>query len=117
LRWEARVAMEVKPIGPDDIPNQKLRDLPDAVIGAWNRVIARKYTGTPITIRQSEIIEEILSALNDGREQVLTTEDDVFKFGYLDVEELYRAAGWSVEYDKPAYNESYEPTFEFSRRE
>ncbi len=33
---------------------------------------------------------------------------------WLNVEELYRAQGWTVTYDKPGYNESYPATFTFA---
>lgn len=32
---------------------------------------------------------------------------------HLDVEDVYRAAGWEVTYDKPGYNETYDATFTF----
>jgi len=44
------------------------------------------------------------------------TRDEVFDKGWLNIEPMYRAAGWKVVYDKPAYNESYEPTFTFTKR-
>ena len=44
------------------------------------------------------------------------TRQTVFDNGWLDVEEAHRAAGWRVEYDKPAYNESYDAFFVFSKR-
>ncbi len=34
---------------------------------------------------------------------------------WLDVEDVYREAGWVVEYDKPGYCESYEATFTFKK--
>ena len=30
----------------------------------------------------------------------------IFKKGWLNVEEMYREAGWQVTYDRPAYNET-----------
>jgi len=38
---------------------------------------------------------------------------EIFDKGWLNVEEVYRAAGWAVEYDKPGFNESYSATFTF----
>ena len=43
------------------------------------------------------------------------TSQDVLDKDYLNIEEVFRAVGWVVIYDKPAYNESYEPTFEFRK--
>lgn len=42
---------------------------------------------------------------------------DVFERGYLDIEETYRKAGWSVVYDKPGYNETYDAFYTFTRKE
>jgi hypothetical protein len=39
----------------------------------------------------------------------------IFDDNLLDVEEVYEKAGWKVEYDKPAFNESYPATFTFRR--
>jgi hypothetical protein len=32
----------------------------------------------------------------------------------LDIEPIYREAGWIVEYDKPAYCENYDANFTFT---
>lgn len=37
----------------------------------------------------------------------------VFEKHWLDIETAYRQAGWEVEYDKPAYNETYGASWEF----
>lgn len=39
--------------------------------------------------------------------------ETIFRRGYLNVEEAYREQGWSVVYDKPGYNETYDASFEF----
>jgi hypothetical protein len=41
---------------------------------------------------------------------------EVFDNQWLDIEDIYREAGWKVSYDKPAYNETYKAYFTFSRR-
>jgi hypothetical protein len=40
----------------------------------------------------------------------------VFDKGWLDVESIFRAEGWKVKYDKPAYCETYKAFFVFSRK-
>jgi hypothetical protein len=42
--------------------------------------------------------------------------NEIFKKGWLDVEEIYGKAGWKVEYDKPGYNEDYAAHFIFTNR-
>ena len=34
----------------------------------------------------------------------------------MDFEDLYRKSGWSVSYDKPAYNENYDAFLIFNKR-
>ena len=58
---------------------------------------------------QSDVLKRIRK-LGD----VETTQ--IFRSKWLDVEPLYRSNGWTVIYDKPAYNEDYEPTFEFKAK-
>jgi hypothetical protein len=100
--------MPIKPITPDEIVEQKIRDLPDAVIEAWNRIIAQRYTGGSVIIMQDDVVEALLPLAGYDRGLI-------FNEGWLDIEELYRANGWKVEYDRPAYNESYRASFKFSR--
>lgn len=96
------MSFQIRPIGPDDVTP---RGIPEFVIEAVNELIAEKYNGSSFIIRQPEVIERIKSK---------TAQD--FDFKWLDFEPLYRDAGWRVRYDKPAYNESYEAFFEFSRK-
>lgn len=42
--------------------------------------------------------------------------DELFDKGWMDIEPIYRKSGWRVEYDKPAYNETYPATFTFSKK-
>jgi hypothetical protein len=44
------------------------------------------------------------------------TEQRVFDRHLLDVEEVFEDVGWDVDYDKPGYNESYQPTFTFTEK-
>lgn len=99
----------IKPISPDDIAAQKANDLPDAVIGCWNSMIARKYSGGTARILLSEASRELQLTVNK-------THNEIRELGYLDIEDLYRAQGWRVNYDQPGYNESYPAYYEFSKR-
>lgn len=42
--------------------------------------------------------------------------DELYKKHQLDIEEVYRKAGWVVSYDKPAYNENYDAIFTFKSK-
>lgn len=62
------------------------------------------------TILQNELVLRLLKVGGVVRHQV-------FEKGWLEFEGAYRKAGWSVEYDKPGHNESYEARWEFRRGE
>jgi ribosome biogenesis GTPase A len=97
----------VKPVSPSDVVELKKNDvLPPKVIEIWNRVIAKNFISGRSYFQQKEILNALVAGMSISR-------DTVFSERYLDIEDVYRAEGWIVTYDKPAYNESYEATFEF----
>lgn len=99
----------VKPISPGDIAEQKKRNLPDEVIETWNRMIAKTFSSGYACIKQEDVVKELSKTLK-------VPEGHIFKEGWLEIEDLYRQAGWTVEYDKPGFNETYPATFKFSKR-
>jgi hypothetical protein len=102
--------METKPIKPTDISPELENIIPDVVIQAVNALLKDKYTGGlgSFTIKQDEIISKIRGL--DGS----LTRNEIFEKKMLNFEPLYRKNGWSVKYDKPAWDENYEPYFEFT---
>lgn len=100
----------VKPLAPADVGYAQAELFPDFVIETWNTVIAKHWSGTQSRIEQDDIILELIAA-----SPMLVDRGDVFARHWLDIEDLYRAEGWVVEYDKPAYNESYDPYFVFKK--
>ena len=100
--------MAVKPINPDEVVEQKKACIPDAVIEAFNDEIARRFLGNSATVKQDDVLARIQEK---GIERGM-----VFDNGWLDVEDIYRKAGWEVFYDKPGYNETYASTFKFTRK-
>lgn len=97
-----------EPIRPDQIGPAQAKYLPAVVFDTFNRLIAGSYSGNAAIVQQEAVVQALMAALGCSR-------DHVFAHHYLDVEEAYRATGWKVEYDKPAYNESYPATFTFRR--
>src|SRR6185369_4399412 len=96
------------PIRPEDVVAQKAAQLPEEVFEVFNELIARGWSGSYAVVQQDEVVRRLVErGFDRGR---------VFAEHLLDVEDTYRAAGWKVEYDKPAYNETYPATFTFSRK-
>lgn len=98
-----------EPIRPDEVVAKKSSSMPDEVITVFNELIAEKWNGHSSTILQSEAAECIAGVLD-------ITTSQVYDRKLLDVEDIFRAIGWKVIYDKPGYCESYAATFEFKRK-
>lgn len=74
----------------------------------FNEMIAAAWDGRSATVMQDDVITAIIMRLQVSREEV-------FDRHLLDVEPVYQAAGWDVTYDKPGFNETYRPYFNFRR--
>lgn len=100
-----------KPLSPDEIGLFAQKAFPAFVFEAVNTLLARNTNGT---LYQDDVIDEILRQASLVGEYI--DRSDIFNKGYLDFEEAYRAVGWSVTYDKPAYCENYKAHFIFKRK-
>jgi hypothetical protein len=97
-----------RPLSPKEVSGEKLKNLPDVVIETFNQLIAENDVGGHSVITQKEIVALLVNkGLNKAQ---------IFKNGWLDIEDIYRKAGWKVEYDKPGYNEDYDAFFTFSAK-
>lgn len=97
---------KARPIKPEEVTGERLKNFPNEAIEAFNELIARGG-GNYVVIGQEEVIALMVKKGLDR--------NAIFQNHWLDVEDMYRKAGWKVEYDKPGFNESYEATFTFSR--
>lgn len=99
----------IEPIKPSDVDF----NIPDFVIEIVNEFIKKEWDGEQSRILQTDIVNEII-ARYPGMEDI--TSETVFKNHWLDFEDVYRQVGWKVEYDKPGFNEFYEPFFIFEKQ-
>lgn len=99
----------VKPISPNEVKATKESLIPEEVIRIFNDLIVEKWNGTEAHFKQSVVAERVVAALN-------IKEDEMYDKNMLDVEPIFRKAGWVVVYDKPAYCETYPATFTFSKK-
>lgn len=97
--------MSVSPIRPDEVASQKQNEFPDWAIEVWNRLIAMAWSSGRAVVKQGDAV----SALREANQGIDPIHD------FLEVEDIYRQAGWDVEYDKPGFNESYPATFTFAK--
>lgn len=94
----------VKPITPEEVVSKKEEILPDFVFESFNYLIAQNWKGGSSSFKQDDVVNLIREKMSGD-----------FDIRWLDVEPVYRRAGWKVEYDKPGYCESYSATFTFRK--
>lgn len=94
----------IKPITPEEI--QEEATMPDAVITVVNDLIRIHWDGDQAVILQKDIVSTLM-------DEMKITRKEIFDKKYLNIEATYKKAGWTVSYDKPGYNESYQPSFTF----
>lgn len=97
------------PITPETAVAHKAARLPSEVIEAFNDLIAERFDGVSARFRQEDAVEAILA------QGIAPDRQAVFDRHWLDVEPIYRAAGWNVTYEKPGFNEPGSPVFTFTR--
>lgn len=110
----------MKPISPSDIAATKREVFPPYVIQAFNELIAKDFVGNRATVKQDDVIAKIIELNPDLKEiddaSNYNARRRILNNGWLNVEEIYRAEGWRVKYDKPGYNESYGAYFIFEKK-
>lgn len=105
---------KVMPIRPDDVVACRQATIPDFVIEAFNTCIAAAYANGAAVVRLDDVVAAILRSMpSDDNPAMDRTR--IFRERWLDVEDLYRAQGWAVTFDKPGYNESYPASLTFKR--
>lgn len=100
------MSRKIQPIKPSEIKSKKNQKIPDVVFACFNDLIAKEFSEQRAVVKQEDVVEMIVSKGIDRNE--------LFNNHWLDIEDAYRAAGWKVVYDRPAYCESYPAIFIFS---
>lgn len=97
--------MIVQPIRPEDVTALQLEQFPPEVVQTFNTLIAENIAGGEAIVSQNDVIENlVLRGLHRAQ---------IYQKGWLNVEDMYRDAGWKVEYDRPGHDESYQAFFRF----
>ncbi len=101
-----------KPVTPQEALKLKESKIPDYVFAAFNELISENIVHGRAKVNQPKVVERIIREAKELGIDLLRS--DIYSNGWLDVEDVYRKAGWKVEYDKPGYNESYDAYFVFT---
>lgn len=75
---------EIKPISPNEIMDNLTTIIPSVVIQAVNNLLKLKYRGNDVSIKQKDIMEEIL------RLDESMTSNVIYDNRYMDFESIYR---------------------------
>ena len=104
-----------KPITPAEVAAAKVESIPPEVYEAFNELIVAAWDSEHrAVIVQDTVVKAVLAKLKSAGMSI--TRQALFDTGWLDVEDAYRKVGWTVTYEKPAYNETFEATFTFSKK-
>lgn len=97
-----------KPLTPADIDAhiKSGARIPDFVLVAVNMLLLKATNPNYIVLKLKDVKTAIFDQLPARRP---------FDPQWLDFEPAYREAGWDVIYDRPGYNEDYEPTWTFKK--
>lgn len=104
-------------IKPEEVVKAKEKIVPEFVFEAFNECIAKHIQGKRSEFTQDSVIEAMYRHARLYRYHGIDNgkfRQKIFAERWLDVEPIYREAGWAVAYDKPAYNETYPATFIFT---
>jgi hypothetical protein len=92
----------MSPISPVQVAKKKGEYIPKEVFEAFDALIVENYVAGRAVVIQDEVVERVKKKVGNCNNK------------WLNVEAAYEAVGWKVEYDKPAYNESYPAKFIFT---
>lgn len=108
---EAHTCLTVTgPASPRDVLALKTLQIPQVVFDVFNSEIAKHFDGKSATVKQDDVVDRL------SRIPYSIPSKRLFDNHWLDVEKSYEALGWVVEYDQPAYCESYPATYRFTVR-
>ena len=95
-------------VSPKQAEELQIRHIPPEVYETFNRFIAQKLYNGRARVLQKDVVAELENRGFDRRR--------IYDEHMLDVEDAYRKNGWDVVYDSPAYNETYDASFEFKSK-
>lgn len=104
----------ITPITPHDADRYHWEKIPGSVVKVINLLIQECYSNGVATV-STEVIERNL--INN---QIAKDRTEIYDNGWLEIEGLYREAGWHVEFvphNKTYFNKAQESLFIFKKAE
>lgn len=98
----------VEIITPDEVRKSRKDYIPEVIFKEINKLlIVENFDGVESKVYQEDIINRVCTG------ETGLTSSKIFEKHYLDIEDIYKDAGWKVTYDKPGYCETYKAYFIF----
>lgn len=102
---------EIMPISPQEIRKNKMKYLPREVILIVNGILGKRFNGQyKVIIYKDEVVDELerrLSIIKKAHDDdgVPFDRNKIYSEHMLDFEQVYRDAGWDVEFQKKSYGD------------
>lgn len=106
--YPSSIESYMNPITPKEAAEQADNFIPDEVISSFNKLIAQDYSNGRATVYQADAIDLICEQMKIER--------GAFNFNWLNIEQVFRRAGWKVEYEKPCIGDTFKAFFQFQKK-
>lgn len=100
---------KVQPLPADQIDSSKPYEIPELVIVLINNMLREVWDNGSAILFTKDIMQKLKLVFNK-------TEQEILQMHWLDIEPIYRKAGYNVEYIKPAYGEQGDSYFKFENQ-
>lgn len=98
------------PITPDQVDKFK-EPIPEEVYDAFNTLILKNYRNGRAKVLLSEVTKVTIENFQKTTREIVEIDQEWFN-----VEDVYRAVGWKVEYTQPDYTEFFPPYYVFTKK-
>ncbi len=102
------------PLSPAEALRAKAGNIPAYIVEAANELLVKNLSLQGYaTIKLPELID--LSVAKAGQAGIAVHRQTMIENKWFDIEPLFRAAGWKVDFEKTAYNDPGPSYFTFQR--
>ena len=99
----------IKPLSPLEVKQKAIESIPSEMVQAVNELLIENASRSSITLKQKDI-EARFNKLSNGKYNHV----DIYDKGWMDIEPIFRNAGWKVRYESPDRDQSFDEFFTFT---
>lgn len=113
--------LAVKPVCYEAAKEHYINAFPEAVLTATNNLLKKNFVSPDKSIQfnRQTLLKEIYDVIGlkkENESDVYSIQELKMDVKFLNIEDVYNLRGWIVDYDRPAYNESYDGFWVFKIR-